>query len=109
MFVSLKPQNSDYLSEVEKKEVQNKLNALNMLTVRPVIVDADITKILITTTFKYNKTTPLCQDELETIVKNAIIKYDTDNLNNFDAIFSSKLVTAIDNAQSFIIIKHHKC
>jgi len=105
VFVSLKPQNSDYLSEVEKKEVQNKLNALNMLTVRPVIVDADITKILITTTFKYNKNdTTLSRGELETIVKNAIIKYDTDNLNNFDAIFRhSKLVTAIDNAQSSIL------
>jgi len=105
VFVSLKPQNSDYLSEVEKKEVQNKLNALNMLTVRPVIVDADITKILITTTFKYNKNdTTLSRGELETIVKNAIIKYDTDSLNNFDAIFRhSKLVTAIDNAQSSIL------
>ena len=105
VFVSLKPQNSDYLSEVEKKEVQNKLNALNMLTVRPVIVDADITKILITTTFKYNKNdTTLSRGELETIVKNAIIKYDTDNLNNFDAIFRhSKLVTAIDNSQSSIL------
>ena len=105
VFVSLKPQNSDYLSEVEKTDVQNKLNALNMLTVRPVIVDADITKILITTTFKYNKNdTTLSRGELETIVKNAIIKYDTDNLNNFDAIFRhSKLVTAIDNAQSSIL------
>ena len=76
-----------------------------MLTVRPVIVDADITKILITTTFKYNKNdTTLSRGELETIVKNAIIKYDTDNLNNFDAIFRhSKLVTAIDNAQSSIL------
>ena len=68
------------------------------------IVDADITKILITTTFKYNKNDALSRGELETIVKNAIIKYDTDNLNNFDAIFRhSKLVTAIDNSQSSIL------
>ena len=40
VFISLKPQNSDYLSEIEKSSVQSQLNQLNMLTVRPVIVDA---------------------------------------------------------------------
>ena len=55
VFISLKPQNSDYLSVAEKTDVQNKLNQLNMLTVRPEIVDAEIVKILITTNFKYNE------------------------------------------------------
>ena len=54
VFISLKPQNSDYLSVAEKSEVQTKLNQVNMLTVRPVIVDAEIVKILLTTVFKYN-------------------------------------------------------
>ena len=52
VFISLKPQNSDYLSVAEKTDVQNKLNQLNMLTVRPEIVDAEIVKILVTTVFK---------------------------------------------------------
>ena len=54
VFISLKPQNSDYLSVAEKTDVQTKLNQLNMLTVRPEIVDAEIVKILVTTVFKYN-------------------------------------------------------
>ncbi len=105
VFISLKPQNSDYLSEIEKSSVQTKLNQLNMLTVRPVIVDAEIVKILITTTFKYNENeTTLSKGELEALVKNAIINFDNTNLNNFDSIFRhSNLVKSIDDADTSII------
>ena len=105
VFISLKPQNSDYLSEIEKSSVQSKLNQLNMLTVRPVIVDAEIVKILITTTFKYNENeTTLSKGELEALVKNAIINFDNTNLNNFDSIFRhSNLVKSIDDADTSII------
>ena len=55
VFVALKPQNSDYLSDTEKTLVTKKLNDLNMLTVRPKIIDAEIVKILISCVFKYNE------------------------------------------------------
>ena len=105
VFISLKPQNSDYLSVAEKTQVQNKLNQLNMLTVRPVIVDAEIVKILITTNFKYNETgTTLSKGELETVVRNAIIDFDNANLNNFDSIFRhSNLVKSIDDSDDSIL------
>ena len=105
VFVSLKPQNSDYLSEIEKKQVQDKLNQLNMLTVRPVIVDAEIVKILLTTVFKYNANdTTLSKGELETIVRNSIVNFDNTNLNNFDSIFRhSNLVKDIDAANTAIL------
>ena len=105
VFISLKPQNSDYLSEVEKAEVTTKLNQLNMLTVRPVIKDAEIVKILLTTVFKYNANdTTLSRGEIETIVRNAIVNFDNTNLNNFDSIFRhSNLVKDIDAANSAIL------
>ena len=105
VFVSLKPQNSDYLSEIEKKQVQDKLNQLNMLTVRPVIVDAEIVKILLTTVFKYNANdTTLSKGELETIVRNAIVNFDNTNLNNFDSIFRhSNLAKDIDASNTAIL------
>ena len=105
VFISLKPQNSDYLSVAEKTDVQTKLNQLNMLTVRPVIVDAEIVKILLTTVFKYNQNdTTLSKGELETIVRNAIVNFDNTNLNNFDSIFRhSNLVKDIDNANTAIL------
>ena len=105
VFISLKPQNADYLSAVEKAEVQTKLNQLNMLTVRPVIVDAEIVKILLTTTFKYNQNdTTLSKGELETIVRNSIVNFDNTNLNNFDSIFRhSNLVKDIDASNTAIL------
>ncbi len=105
VFVALKPNNADYLSETEKTQVKNSLNKLNMLTVRPEIVDADIIKILISTTFKYNPAlTTLTAGELSTLVKNTINQFDTDNLNGFDAIFRhSNLTKTIDEADSAIL------
>jgi len=105
VFISLKPQNSDYLSENEKTLVTSKLNQLNMLTVRPVIVDAEIVKILITSVFKYNnKETTLSLGEIETLVRNAIVNFDNTNLNNFDSIFRhSNLVKAIDDTNVSIL------
>ena len=105
VFISLKPQNSDYLSENEKTQVTNKLNQLNMLTVRPVIIDAEIVKILITTVFKYNnKETTLSLGEIETLVRNGIVNFDNTNLNNFDSIFRhSNLVKAIDDTNISIL------
>ena len=105
VFISLKPQNSDYLSVAEKAEVQTKLNQLNMLTVRPEIVDAEIVKILLTTVFKYNANdTTLSKGELETIVRNAIVNFDNTNLNNFDSIFRhSNLVKDIDASNTAIL------
>ena len=105
VFISLKPQNSDYLSVAEKAEVQTKLNQLNMLTVRPEIVDAEIVKILLTTVFKYNTNdTTLSKGELETIVRNSIVNFDNTNLNNFDSIFRhSNLVKDIDASNPAIL------
>ena len=105
VFISLKPQNSDYLSVVEKTEVQNKLNQLNMLTVRPEILDAEIVKILLTSVFKYNPNeTTLSKGELENIVRNAIINFDNTNLNNFDSIFRhSNLLKDIDASDTAIL------
>ena len=105
VFIALKPQNSDYLSVAEKTDVQNKLNQLNMLTVRPVIVDAEIVKILISSTFKYTETgTTLSKGELEALVKSSIISFDNTNLNNFDSIFRhSNLVKTIDESDESIL------
>ena len=105
VFISLKPQNSDYLSENEKTLVTSKLNQLNMLTVRPEIIDAEIVKILITTVFKYNnKETTLSLGEIETLVRNGIVNFDNTNLNNFDSIFRhSNLVKAIDDTNISIL------
>jgi len=105
VFVALKPQNSDYLSDTEKTLVTKKLNDLNMLTVRPKIIDAEIVKILISCVFKYNENaTDLSIGELEAIVNTAIQKFDTDNLQNFDSIFRhSNLLKSVDESNTAVL------
>jgi hypothetical protein len=105
VFLAIKPKNSDYLTETEKLFVKNNLNKLNMLTVRPTIIDADLVKILISTVFKYNaNSTDLTQGELETLVTSTISEYDSSNLTNFDAIFRhSNLVKVIDATHASIL------
>jgi hypothetical protein len=105
VFIALKPKNSDYLSDTEKAAVQTKLNALNMMTVRPTIIDADIVKILITCVFKYNENaTQYSNGELVTLVTSSINTFDNTNLANFDAVFRhSNLVKAIDETDSAIL------
>ena len=105
VFLAIKPKNSDYLTEVEKAEVVRKLNGLNMVTVRPEIINPEIIKILISTTFKYNNNfTTLSKGELEQLVNTTINQYDDDNLSNFDAIFRhSNLVKNIDETDTSIL------
>ena len=105
VFLAIKPKNSDYLTEVEKSEVVRKLNALNMVTVRPEIVNPEIIKILISTTFKYNNNfTTLSRGELEQLVNTTINTYDSENLANFDSIFRhSNLVKNIDETDTSIL------
>lgn len=105
VFVAIKPQNADYLTETEKTTIKTNLNKLNMLTVRPEIISPELVSILISTVFKYNKNiTTLSKGELETIVKNQILDFDALTLNNFDAIFRhSRLVSFIDNTNDSVL------
>lgn len=105
VFLAIKPRNSDYLTEVEKAEVVRKLNSLNMVTVRPEIINPEIIKILISTCFKYNNNfTTLSRGELEQLVNTTINQYDSDNLSNFDSIFRhSNLVKNIDETDTSIL------
>jgi len=105
VFLAIKPLNSDYLSDTEKKQIKSKLNSLNMLTVRPEIIDAEIVKVLLTTTFKFNeRATTFSKGELETVVTNAINTYDSVSLTNFDAVFRhSNLTKAIDESHPSIL------
>lgn len=104
IFLAIKPKNADFLSEIEKTDIARKLNDLNMVTVKPVIVSPELVKILLTTSFKYSTATDLSKGELEALVRNSIVNFDNNNLNNFDAIFRhSNLVKAIDESEQAVL------
>jgi hypothetical protein len=106
IFIAIKPsQNVNKLTSSEKTLLRDKMRRLNMLTVRPEIIDADIIDILVTTTFKFNpRATTKTVSELETLVRAAIITHDSTYLSGFDSIFRhSVLAKDIDSAESSIL------
>ena len=106
IFIAIKPsQNVNKLTSSEKTLLRDKMRKLNMLTVRPEIVDADVIEILVTCNFKFNpRATTKTASELETLVRAAIITHDSTYLSGFDSIFRhSVLATDIDNAESSIL------
>ena len=106
IFISIKPsQNVNKLTTSEKILLRDKLRQLNMLTVRPELVDANIIDIIIDSNFKYNpRATTKTVSELETLVRAAIITHDSTYLSGFDSIFRhSVLATDIDSAESSIL------
>ena len=106
IFIAIKPsQNVNKLTSSEKVLLRDKLKRLNMLTVRPELIDADVIDILVTTNFKYNpKATTKTVSELETLVRAAIITHDSTYLSGFDGIFRhSVLAKDIDSAESSIL------
>ena len=106
IFIAIKPsQNVNKLTSSEKTLLRDKMRRLNMLTVRPEIVDADVIEILVTCNFKFNpRATTKTASELETLVRAAIITHDSTYLSGFDSIFRhSVLATDIDNAESSIL------
>ena len=106
IFIAIKPsQTVNRLTSSEKTLLKQKLKTLNMLTVRPELIDADVIDILVTTNFKYNpKATTKTVSELETLVRAAIITHDSTYLSGFDGIFRhSVLAKDIDSAESSIL------
>ena len=76
-----------------------------MLLVRPTIVDPEITKIKMTTNFKFdaNVTTKTSSD-LETLVRTTINNYNASDLEKFDGVFRfSKMSRLIDGTDTSIL------
>jgi len=106
VYISIKPsQTVNTLTTTEKQNLKTGLKALNMLTVRPEIIDAEVIDIVVNCTFKYNpRATTKTKGELETIAKAAIINHDSTYLSGFDSIFRmSVLQYDIDNSESSIL------
>ena len=112
IFIAIKPsQTINKLTSSEKVILKEKLRTLNMLTVRPELVDADVIDILVTTNFKYNpRATTKTVSELETLVRPAIITHDSTYLSGFDSIFRYSVLS--DRHRQCRIIdsfEYHNC
>lgn len=99
VFMSLKTKQNYALSNLEKERItQNLIRNRNVVTVIPEFVDPDYTYAIISGKVTYNPSlTSKTANELLILVKAAILDYNNDELNKFDATFrKSKLQAYIE-------------
>ena len=105
VFVSIKTTSGINLTQAQKDVITTSLDKYNIASVRPTIVDPEITKIKLNTTFKYNaNVTTKTGTELETLVRSTLNTYNTNDLEKFDGVFRfSKLSRLIDGTDVAIL------
>jgi hypothetical protein len=103
--IAIKAASGSTLTDATKKSIVKQLKKFNVASVRPEIVDPEITKILLTSNIKYDeKATTKTADTLESEVLTAISNYNTNTLSKFDGVFRhSKITGLIDDVDTSIL------
>jgi len=105
VFISIKPESSETLSEVEKDIILNDIiGSRKIVTLHPKLVDPEYLYVAHDTSFYYDKSlTNKLPSELKSLVAQTIQQYDSDNLNKFDGILKfSTLSGLIDSTDQSI-------
>jgi hypothetical protein len=105
-FICVKPTSGDILTTSQKDYIINSLlPSRNVLTIIPEIVDPEYIGLIIHTTVYYNElNTNRTADTIKTIVQDAILYYDSTELQKFDSMFRySKFSKVIDGSEDSIV------
>lgn len=105
IFLSLKTRGYYSLTDLEKQQIiESLIRSRNVLTVMPEIVDPDYCFILVRGKVTYNPVlTDKSNNELNNTIRQAIEKYNNDELNTFRSIFKlSKLQQYIEACEPSI-------
>ena len=105
VYISIKTNSGVILTASQKNNIEGLLSKYNIASVRPTIVDPEVTKVRLTTSVKYDtKSTTKAAETIATDVRNAMVAYNNSDLQNFDGVFRySKLSRLIDAADSSIL------
>ena len=105
VYLAIKTKSGITLTQAQKDSIVKLLDGYNIASVRPTIVDPEITKLRLTSTVKFDsKSTTNTATSIETIVTNVLTTYNNSDLQNFDGIFRfSKLSRLIDAADNSIL------
>ncbi len=105
VFISIRNTTGQDLTDTEKTQLINDLSKYKVASVTPVIVNPEITYIILGVTFNYdsNATTKI-KSELESLVNTTISNYNSDNLQDFNKPFRhSQLTGLIDDTDTSIL------
>ena len=103
--IGIKAASGSTLTNQTKADIVNDLKKYNVASVTPMIVDPEITSVLLTSTIKYDANgTTKSADTLKADVMETLTNFNTDTLQKFDSIFRhSKLTGLIDDTDSSIL------
>ena len=98
-FICVKPKEATKLTNLQKEFIKNNiLQSRNIVSITPEIVDPEFFNIKVTAFVYYNpRATTKTPDQIETLVKDSILRYNDEELTRFDSVLRySKLVRIID-------------
>ena len=105
VYLSILPTSGSNLTDSTKDRIVKDLKKFSVASVTPVIIDPEITDIVLTTTVKFDqKTTTKVADTIKSNVITTITNYNANTLQSFDTMFRhSKLTGLIDDTDNSIL------
>jgi len=105
VYISIRPKTGTSLTDTTKNQIISSLKAYNVASVTPVIVDPEILYIVLGVIMKYNSTqTEKTASTIQALGETALISYNTNNLQKFDAVFRhSNFVKDMDSSDQAVL------
>lgn len=105
VFISVKTTTGQNLTATQKSNLVAALSPYKVASVTPVIVDPDVTTLILNTTFNYDSTaTTKTKEELASLVRTTINAYNTTSLQQFNSSFRhSRMTGLIDDTDRSIL------
>jgi hypothetical protein len=99
VFISVKPRNGSFLSQITKEEIKRKLKQYSIAGIKPELVDLKYLYVELDTSVYYNKSLESNVSTLKSSVLNTLKSYSkSSEINSFGGRFKySKIGTLIDN------------
>ena len=103
--IAIKAKSGSTLTNTTKNSIITSLKPYNVASVRPEIVDPEVTSLVLVVNAKFNKqATAKTADTLKSDITTALTNYTTNTLSSFDGIFRySKVTGLIDDVDSSIL------
>lgn len=106
VYICVKPSGAYNITDTQKtKLISDVIRPISMMTVEPVIVDADYTYVKLTVNVLYDsKKTNRTSNQLQTAIKSQIMNLADSTLNTFNSTFKySDFVSAVNTVDNSII------
>ena len=104
-YICIKPKEASKLTNLQKEFIKNNiLESRNIVSITPEIVDPEFFNIRVTSFVYYNpRATTKTAAQIETLVKQSIMRYNDEELERFDSVLRySKLTKIIDETDPAI-------